>query len=148
MGYTQLQELCHQMAMFVATDGIGLTVLWYGLNWCEPKWQAIRRLWVAEGHPYGLIATIVHVPTFVLAFIDLLLIKERDFLLEVNPRLSAQVQAIAIYAGCYIVFLVINKQVSGVYPVGLPRLARSSCPFMVCLPVALVVCPFGAVPFS
>jgi hypothetical protein len=90
-GNAQLQELCYQIGMFVAIDGIGLTILWYALNWCEPKWQAIRRVWEAEGSAFGLVACVVHVPTFFFAFVDMLLVKDRSFILDINPAMTMQV---------------------------------------------------------
>ena len=58
-GFLPLLRICYSSAIFVDAMGCNLTLLWYMLNWREPKWQALCKAWEAEGvRPFAFQTTV------------------------------------------------------------------------------------------
>ena len=135
-----LRLACYSASLFVAADGVVLTLLWLRLNWLDAGWQRVRRAWETEGGcpNFGAICVAVHVPTSIFALVDVLVLRDSGLLARYTPSLGWTLRAYVYYAFVYVFVCWLNRCACGRYPY----------PFLVALEKPSKALPLGLLLFA
>ena len=153
-GQPALRAACYSASLFVAADGVVLTLLWLRLNWLDSGWQRVRSAWETQGGcpDFGAICVAVHVPTSLFALLDVLVLRDAGLLARHTPSLGWILRAYVYYAFVYVFVCWLNRLACGRYPypflvalekpskalpLGLLLFAAAVCVFIVAVALAL-----------
>lgn len=103
-------------AVFTAGLGTFVTIQFYKL--VAPRKENIENynLWLPRGWDVKWFDDVVHRPPLILAFVDILLVKDRISLVERMPKTLTLLMSTAVYAIVYLSVLHVNKAVTGFWP--------------------------------
>ena len=112
-----MRTFCHAFALFVGTLAAAMTLLFLALNWCDRAWHREVEDSAAHraGHPTKRNALIVHLPSIVIHFLDLTVVKDRTLLRAATPHAGVLLVAFAAYVGVYTAWITLNWAFNGGY---------------------------------
>ena len=112
-----MRTFCYAIALFVGTLAAAMTLLFLALNWCDRAWHREIEDSAAHraGHPTKRNALIVHLPSLVIHFLDLAVVKDRALLRAATPHAGVLLCAFAAYVGIYTAWITLNWALNGGY---------------------------------
>lgn len=114
-----LAALTFSIALWVDTQGVALTLLFFKLNWWEPKWQ--RDVQKPKEREYPGISTIWllgHVPSLPLALLDALILSAPSVMEVHGAKLSTVIKIAFAYGSIYLLWAKVVQWSMGslIYP--------------------------------
>ena len=104
-GHLQLMVVCYSLALWVNTQGTALTLLFFKLNWYEPKWQRDIQKPMEQQYPgISFLWLLGHVPSLPVALFDALLLCEASVVAVHGAKLRTVVQVAFVYGAVYLLF--------------------------------------------
>mmetsp|Transcript_6260 Transcript_6260/g.9692 ORF Transcript_6260/g.9692 Transcript_6260/m.9692 type:complete len:169 (-) Transcript_6260:119-625(-) len=96
----------YTMAVFAATIGIMLTLLFLKFNYFEKKWQEeVAAAWELRGFPFSRLTLISHCLSLPVGVLDVVLVRDRRFLTLCNPTLAVNLVFALMFAGSWYAFI-------------------------------------------
>lgn len=110
-----LTALTHGVSLWVASLGWFVSLQFMWLVRRNPDFLAMCELWEARGVQYKHVAYLVHLPGFVVAVLDLFLLKDATRLMATVSVLRTFVLP-CVYVGFYLLLISFNFRLTGFWP--------------------------------
>jgi len=115
---SHLMAFNYSIASIVSALGPALGMLFLKFNWYESDWRSqVLQVYESRGYVHlGSMLLFTHLNQFPVALLDMMVLKDHQFLQNSMPNIESTSLAISMYAMYYVAFTHVNYRYSGGYP--------------------------------
>mmetsp|Transcript_33770 Transcript_33770/g.88739 ORF Transcript_33770/g.88739 Transcript_33770/m.88739 type:complete len:310 (+) Transcript_33770:52-981(+) len=119
--YAEMAGGPFRVEMYSATTNIAsccvfMSVQYYTLVHPHKHTDVIRQKWNKRGVPFNMLQAVTHAPSIIIAFADIILVKDRELLVATRPTLLNMAAVSVTFCGAYVVTLLFNYAITGQWP--------------------------------